>query len=162
MFGFSWGEIGLIMAVALIAIGPKDLPVAIRTVTGMLKKARGMASEFQGHVDEMMREANLADVKSEINKLRQFDFKGAAEQMVDPDGSLRETVTTAMDVPGDVAGAVSGAVSMVSEDLPGTRAFVPPAAVAELPVAPAFIPPDAALKKPVPPFIPPGTKRWGF
>ena len=58
------------MAVALIAIGPKDLPVAIRTVTGMLKKARGMAAEFQGHVDEMMREANLSDVKTEINKLR--------------------------------------------------------------------------------------------
>jgi sec-independent protein translocase protein TatB len=35
MFGFSWAEIGLIMAVALIAIGPKDLPVAIRTVTAM-------------------------------------------------------------------------------------------------------------------------------
>jgi len=60
MFGFSWGEIGIIMAVALIAIGPKDFPVAIRTVTGLMKKARGLASEFQSHVDEMMREANIA------------------------------------------------------------------------------------------------------
>jgi sec-independent protein translocase protein TatB len=157
MFGFSWGEIGLIMAVALIAIGPKDLPVAIRTVTSLLKKARGMASEFQGHVDEMMREANLSDVKTEINKLRQFDFKGAAEQMVDPDGSLRETVKTAMDVPGMDPTGVAGTLA------PGTPAYVPPAPVVEeLPDAPAFIPPDAARKKPVPAFIPPGTKRWGF
>ena len=165
MFGFSWGEIGLIMAVALIAIGPKDLPVAIRTVTGMIKKARGMAAEFQGHVDEMMREANLSDVKTEINKLRRFDFKGAAEQMVDPDGSLRDTMKTAMDVPGEVAAEVTGAAALVSANMPPRPAFVPPvvaAAVEEMPEAPAFIPPDAARKKPVPAFIPPGTKRWGF
>jgi sec-independent protein translocase protein TatB len=91
MFGLSWGEIALILAVALIAIGPKDLPIAIRTVTSFIKKARGMAAEFQGHVDEMMREANLSDVKTEIDKLRRFDFKTAAEQAVDPDGMLRKT-----------------------------------------------------------------------
>jgi len=139
--------------------------VAIRTVTGMLKKARGMAAEFQGHVDEMMREANLSDVKTEINKLRRFDFAGAAEQMVDPDGSLRETMKTAMDVPGEVAAEVTGAAALVSANLPPTPAFVPAPVVAVeevLPEAPAFIPPDAALKKPVPAFIPPGTKRWGF
>jgi sec-independent protein translocase protein TatB len=145
MFGFSWAEIGLIMAVALIAIGPKDLPVAIRTVTAMMKKARGMAAEFQGHIDEMMREANLSDVKTEINKLRRFDFKGAAEQMVDPDGSLRDVM----------ADPLAGQTVV--------PAYVPPAPVVqETPDSPAFIPPDAARKKPVPAFIPPGTKRWGF
>jgi sec-independent protein translocase protein TatB len=140
MFGFSWAEIGLIMAVALIFIGPKDMPVAIRTVTGMMKKARGMASEFQGHVDEMMREANLADVKTEINKLRKFDFKDAAERTLDPDGSLR---------------------SAVKIDDPLAAAPVVPV-VEELPPYPAFIPPDAVRKKRTPDFIPPGTKRWGF
>ncbi len=145
MFGFSWAEIGLIMAVALIAIGPKDLPVAIRTVTALMKKARGMAAEFQGHIDEMMREANLSDVKTEINKLRRFDFKGAAEQVIDPDGSLREAVADPM-APQQMA-----------------PIYVPPVPVEEeTPDAPAFIPPDAARKKPVPAFIPPGTKRWGF
>jgi sec-independent protein translocase protein TatB len=144
MFGFSWAEIGVIMAVALMAIGPKDLPVAIRTVTGLMKKARGMASEFQGHVDEMMREANLADVKTEINKLRRFDFKTAAEQAIDPDGTLREVV------------AKPGAATV-------NPVYTPPAPVVEeLPDSPEFIPPDVARKKPVPAFIPPGTKRWGF
>lgn len=144
MFGFSWAEIGLIMVVALIAIGPKDLPVAIRTMTGMMKKARGMAAEFQGHVDEMMREANLSDVKTEIDKLRKFDFQTAAAQTVDPDGSLRAAMDASLDVP-------------------ETPAYTPPAPVVEeLPDAPAFIPPDAARKSPVPAFIPPGTRRWGF
>jgi sec-independent protein translocase protein TatB len=144
MFGFSWAEIGIIMAVALIAIGPKDLPVAIRTVTGLIKKARGMASEFQGHVDEMMREANLSDVKTEINKLRQFDFKGAAEKTIDPDGTLRDTVKTSL----DAGQTVMAAKPVVVED--------------PVPDSPPFIPPDAARKKPVPAFIPPGTRRWGF
>jgi sec-independent protein translocase protein TatB len=144
MFGLSWGEIGLIMAVALIAIGPKDLPVAIRTVTGLIKKARGMAAEFQGHIDEMMREANLSDVKGEIDKLRRFDFRTAAENTMDPDGSLRATVRD------------------VNESMAATP-YKPPAPVEELPPdAPAVIPPEAARKAPVPAFIPPGTRRWGF
>ena len=134
------------MAVALIAIGPKDLPVAIRTVTGLIKKARGMAAEFQGHVDEMMREANLADVKTEINKLRRFDFRAAAENTLDPDGKLRATVK-------EVDQSVS---------TPATP-YKPPEPVEEdLPDSPAMIPPDAARKPPVPAFIPPGTRRWGF
>ena len=150
MFGFSWAEIMLIMAVALIAIGPKDLPVAIRTVTKMMKKARGMAAEFQGHVDEMMREANLADVKTEINKIRRFDFKSEAEKYIDPDGALKSTMTETF-----------GANPM--QPVPNTIYAAPVAEVVEEgPEAPPFIPPDAAKKKPVPAFIPPGTKRWGY
>jgi len=151
MFGFSWGEIGLIMAVALIAIGPKDLPVAIRTVTALIKKARGMAAEFQGHVDEMMREANLSDVKTEINKLRRFDFKGAAESTIDPDGSLKAALKT----------QEFGANAMAP--VANTVYAAPVTEVAEAgPDAPAFIPPDAARKARMPDFIPPGTRRWGY
>jgi sec-independent protein translocase protein TatB len=138
MFGFSWAEIAVIVGVALIFIGPKDMPVAIRTVTAMMKKARGMAAEFQTHVDEMMREANLSDVKTEINKLRRFDFQGEMEKRMDPDGSIRNAVHTA---------AAAAPVAPVEEELPDS---------------PAFIPPDAAKKKPMPDFIPPGSKRWGY
>jgi len=150
MFGFSWAEIGLIMAVALIAIGPKDLPVAIRTVTGLMKKARGMAAEFQGHVDEMMREANLSDVKTEINKLRRFDFKAAAESTIDPDGSIKSALA-ATEFGGNPMTPVTDSI------------YSPPAEVVEEPPdAPPFVPPEAARKQPVPAFIPPGTRRWGY
>ncbi len=138
------------MAVALIAIGPKDLPVAIRTVTGMMKKARGMAAEFQGHVDEMMREANLADVKTEINKLRKFDFKSEVEKQIDPDGSLKANLTFDPMFPNGPTTAASAAAVPVLQ------------AEEEVPDAPAFIPPAAARKKPIPDFIPPGTRRWGY
>jgi sec-independent protein translocase protein TatB len=145
MFGFSWAEIGVIMAVALIFIGPKDMPVAIRTVTAMMKKARGMAAEFQTHVDDMMREANLSDVKSEFNKIRKFDFKGAVEKQIDPDGGLKNVMTQTA-----AATAAQPAKAPVVE------------VAEETPDSPPFIPPEAARSKRVPDFIPPGTKRWGY
>ncbi|HYZ24301.1 MAG TPA: Sec-independent protein translocase protein TatB [Rhodopila sp.] len=91
MFDFAWSEIALIGAVALILIGPKDMPAAIRTITSMIKKARRMAAEFQTHVDEMVREAELGDVKKAFNDIRNFDISGAMERTVDPDRSLRRT-----------------------------------------------------------------------
>ena len=91
MFDFAWSEIALIVVVAVIFIGPKDLPVAIKAVTEMIKKARRMAGEFQTHVDEMVRDADLQDVRNSINEIRNFDLKGTVERAVDPDGSLRST-----------------------------------------------------------------------
>ena len=63
-FGSGGSEILVVAVVALVVIGPKDLPIAIRTVTSFIKKARQMASEFQTHVDEMVKEANLDDVRN--------------------------------------------------------------------------------------------------
>ncbi len=91
MFDFAWSEIALIVVVAVVFIGPKDLPVAIKAVTEMIKKARRMAGEFQTHVDEMVREADLHEVRDSFNQIRNFDFKGTVERAVDPDGSLRST-----------------------------------------------------------------------
>ena len=141
----------MIMAVALIAIGPKDLPVAIRTVTAMMRKARGMAAEFQGHVDEMMREANLSEVKTELSKIRKFDFKSAVEKQIDPDGSLKAALPAEEFFPPELGKFT---------ELYGKKTMEP--VMQDLPDSPAFIPPDDARKNPVPAFIPPGTKRWGF
>ena len=80
MFDFAWSEFALIAVVAMIAIGPKDMPVAIRAVTGWIKKARRMAAEFQTHVDEMVREADLSEVSASINEIRNFDIRGQLEQ----------------------------------------------------------------------------------
>ncbi len=93
MFDFAWSEIALIGIVALVAIGPKDLPVAIKAVAALIKKARRMAGEFQVHVDEMMREADLQDVRQEFNDLRRMDIKGKILSAVDSDGTIRKTMT---------------------------------------------------------------------
>lgn len=173
MFDFAWSEIAVIAAVALLAIGPKDMPVAIRTVASMVKKARRMASEFQTHVDEMVREANLEEVRDQFNQIRSLNFKDQIERHIDPDGSMRDTLNTnpfdeapAGDAEAEQAIAVAEApvldmprpedADLVMQRQIEAPAFIPPnvsppeallirqqEADAE---PPAFIPPAAALE----------------
>ena len=63
MFDIGWSELVVIAVVALIAIGPKELPGVLRTVGQYMGKIRRMASEFQGQFQEAMREAEMADLK---------------------------------------------------------------------------------------------------
>jgi len=157
MFDFSWSEMAVIAGVALVLIGPKDMPVAIRTITGMIKKARRMAGEFQTHVHEMMREAELDDVKNTLNEIRNFDLKGEMERAVDPDGSLRDTfaknpLDPASPVPADDTAAGTEATG-VAEPPPEPVLDAPLAAPAPVCTRPAFMPPGAvapALPTPAP------------
>ncbi|MGL4974182.1 MAG: Sec-independent protein translocase protein TatB, partial [Bosea sp. (in: a-proteobacteria)] len=65
MFDIAWSELMVIGAVALVVIGPKDLPKALRTVGEAVGKVRRMASEFQGQFNDAMREAELHDLKKQ-------------------------------------------------------------------------------------------------
>jgi sec-independent protein translocase protein TatB len=69
MFDIGWGELLVIGIVALIAIGPKELPGALRTLGQWMGKLRRMASEFQGQFHEAMREAELADLKKQVDEM---------------------------------------------------------------------------------------------
>jgi sec-independent protein translocase protein TatB len=69
MFNFGWGELVLIGIVALIAIGPKELPTVLRTLGQYMGKIRSMASEFQGQFQEALREAEVADLKKHADDL---------------------------------------------------------------------------------------------
>ncbi len=170
MFDFAWSEIALIAAVALIAIGPKDMPAAIRGVTDMIKKARRMAGEFQTHVDEMLREANLDEVRGHINDIRNFDVRGQLERAVDPDGSLRDTFAGNPLESTTAAAVTSSSVEEIAVSEPAVVELERPVDVAPEPVriqAPAFIPPNMLpppemcaekqkeVEAEVPAFIPP-------
>jgi sec-independent protein translocase protein TatB len=167
MFDFAWTEIALVGVVALVAIGPKDLPVAIKTVAQMVKKARGMASEFQGHFDEMVREANLGDVRNQINELRSFDVKGAIEKAIDGDGAIRSSYddATAHDWGASVPGLATegdAEIGTMPEHVIGAPNGLEEAAMAASPMsydAPAFIPPAIAARAAAPAFIPPHATR---
>jgi sec-independent protein translocase protein TatB len=71
MFDFSWSEFILIAVIALIAIGPKELPGVLRMVGQWMGKARKMAAEFQGQFQEAMREAEMADLKKSFDEVRE-------------------------------------------------------------------------------------------
>jgi sec-independent protein translocase protein TatB len=68
MFGFAWSELILIGAVALVVIGPKDLPKVMRTAGQWSRKLRFLASDFQRHLDDMIRQSELDEVKREAEK----------------------------------------------------------------------------------------------
>jgi len=70
MFDIGWSELVVIAVVALIAIGPKELPGVLRTVGNYMGKIRRMASEFQGQFQEAMREAEVADLKKSVDDLK--------------------------------------------------------------------------------------------
>jgi sec-independent protein translocase protein TatB len=83
MFGISWNEYILIAIVALIVIGPKELPAVLRAVGQWTAKIRRMAAEFQGQFQEAMREAEMADLKKEVDNLHDT-AKGFTSQFDDP------------------------------------------------------------------------------
>ena len=80
MFDIAWSEMVLIGAVALVVIGPKDLPKALRTVGQTVARVRRMASEFQGQFNEAMREAELADLKKQVE-----DVGGSVQSALNTD-----------------------------------------------------------------------------
>ncbi len=68
MFDIGWSELLVIGVVALIAIGPKELPAVLRAAGQWMGKIRRMAAEFQGQFQEAMRELEMADLKKQVDE----------------------------------------------------------------------------------------------
>jgi sec-independent protein translocase protein TatB len=87
MFDISWSELLLISVVALVFIGPKELPGVLRTVGQWTGKIRRMAGEFQDQFREAMREAEMADLKKEVD-----EATGKLGAGLDPFADIKEAV----------------------------------------------------------------------
>lgn len=147
MLDLAWTEIALILVVALIVIGPKDLPHAIKGIAEFIRKARRMAGEFQVHVDEMMRESKLDEVKRQIDEVRHgaYDMKRQFEEEIDPNRDLARSFNDPFAEP-------------VSPPAPSPAPSpAPRPATAGAEPAPAPLPPRAADEPPA--FVPPGTRQ---
>ena len=93
MFDIGWSEIAVIAVVALIAIGPKELPGVLRMVGQWMSKARKMAAEFQGQFQEAMREAEMADLKKSFDEVKEAASGFAGGNIMT---SLQKDVTSAL------------------------------------------------------------------
>ena len=92
MFDFAWSEIAVIAVVALVVIGPKDLPKVLRTVGTWVGKARAIAREFQSSFDQMIREAELEEVRQQVEQAAKIDMTEAIERTIDPAGDLKRNL----------------------------------------------------------------------
>lgn len=92
MFDLSWGEMALVGVVALVVLGPKELPNALRTITNLTKTARKLANEFQSGVNEIVREADLEDARKVAQGISKGSISKAIEKAVDPTGDLKTTI----------------------------------------------------------------------
>jgi sec-independent protein translocase protein TatB len=119
MFDLSWTEILVIGTAAIIFIGPKELPGALRTLGQWTGKAREMAREFRGSVDDMIRESEIHELKNHVEKLGMGD------------GDIQRSIEKTVDPEGEITSAFNKNFSPES----------PP--VAPLPAAPSASPPDA-------------------
>jgi sec-independent protein translocase protein TatB len=151
MFDISWGKLVIIGVVALLVIGPKELPSVLRQLGQWMTKIRRMAAEFQGQFQEAMREAEMADLKKQFDETTSsikstFDtteIKNELEKMIqDPVSASTPTSSTASTPPSDPTAPA-----------PQTPASAPtdPVALGTAPVAP----PAADLSVPMPELPPP-------
>jgi sec-independent protein translocase protein TatB len=163
MFNFGWGEIVLIGIVALIAIGPKELPTVLRSVGQMVAKLRRMAGEFQGQFQEALREADIADLKKSAEELHSA-VKGHVTDLtsIDPLADTRRDIEKAFEEP-------AGSPTSTAADFSTGAAPVSPVETSEaLPPPPerdALPPPAeqtadlAAIDVPAPEPLPPPTSE---
>src|SRR4051812_48836645 len=91
MFGIDSPELLVIAIVALVVIGPKELPGLLRSWGNWMSKARGMAAEFRGHVDEMVRQSELDEVKKQLEAAPGLDL-----QALDPTKQIKQHIQDGM------------------------------------------------------------------
>jgi sec-independent protein translocase protein TatB len=75
MFDIGWSELLLVAVLAIIFVGPKDLPRMMRTVGQYTAKVRRMAREFQTSFEDMARESELDELRREVSDLRQHTMQ---------------------------------------------------------------------------------------
>lgn len=156
MFDFAWSELMLIGLVALIVIGPKDLPRVLRTAGKWVSQARAVAREFQGSIDQMIRESELEDVRREVEKVASTDIGHQIEKSIDPEGELQGALTppeftdgtTPTLTPPEPATSANGAI----------EALEPPAATPEIETPPETTSTVVPETVPAPEAVPEKTK----
>jgi sec-independent protein translocase protein TatB len=120
MFDIGWSELVVIAVVALIAIGPKELPGVLRMVGQWMGKARKMAAEFQGQFQEAMREAEMADLKKTFDEVKEAASGLASNNIMT---SLQKDVGDALKIDDIDKPAIEPPAT--SSDAPATSGDVP-------------------------------------
>jgi sec-independent protein translocase protein TatB len=143
MFDISWTEFLLIGVVALIFIGPKELPAVLRTLGQWTRRIRSMAADFQGQFQEAMREAEMADLKKQVDDIA-HDIKS-----YDPLKDVRSDVEAAgRDIQSSLEKPAGESAANPATTQSDTPALSEPAGAAAGPAAPEAVAESAAPAEP--------------
>jgi sec-independent protein translocase protein TatB len=126
MFDIGWSEMMVIAILALIVIGPKDLPRVLKSVSYWVRKARSLAREFQSGVDEMIREADLDDAKTLLQGGK-LDVERLVEDTIDPTGSMKKEARD-LEIAANAPAPETGKVSAESSSKEPAESAEPPKA----------------------------------
>src|SRR5271167_349346 len=99
MFDIDAGKILVVGVVALLGIGPKDLPRVLRTVGQTVGKMRRMATEFQNQFMDAIKEADLEDIKKEFTAIEQ---SAKIDESFDAASLMRDEITAAVERPPEI------------------------------------------------------------
>lgn len=88
MLDIGWPELMVVAVVTLLVVGPKELPRVLRTVTLWVRKAREVARDFQSGLDEMVKEADLDDLKKQMTDTASDSMGTDLDELMDPDHSI--------------------------------------------------------------------------
>ncbi len=127
MLDIGWQELFIIALVGVIVVGPKDLPHAIRTFARIIRKIRSMANEFQRGLDDVVRDAELEEIRKDFKSVSSMDMGKEIEKTIDPTGTLREDLNMS-DVASDLDSATR---SLEDRNEPATTAVPEPAVAPE-------------------------------
>ncbi len=134
MLDIGWSEMAVIAIVALIVLGPKELPNALRTAAQWMRTARKLAREFQGGVDQIVREAELEDARKTVQQAGGLNLRKEIEKVVDPTGEAKKAMNEDPDkLIG--AGKPAGAASPTAPSAPAVAEIAGPAPAAAAPAA---------------------------
>jgi sec-independent protein translocase protein TatB len=115
-FGLSMGELMVIALVALIVVGPKDLPRMLRMVGRFVTQLRGMAGEFQRHLDSAIREAGIDEVKKEVKSMTNFTVTADIDKQITEEFRKQSSeIKSMIDAPAKTA---ADAPAKAANDLP--------------------------------------------
>jgi sec-independent protein translocase protein TatB len=112
--GIGGFEILVIGLVALLVVGPKDLPVLMRRVGQAMAKMRGMANEFRASFDEMARQSELDELRKEVQALRSGQMLPLGDEAAKTFGDIKADLERPLDAPSEPARPVS------TEEVPAT------------------------------------------
>jgi len=103
MFDIGWVEMMVVAVVMIVVIGPKDLPVVLRTMGRWIARVRAMARKFQDSIEEIAEETGLDKMRDEMRSIGDFNIEDEIEKAIDPQGEVREAIS------GDPAKALESA-----------------------------------------------------